>query len=171
MAKIVIIIEDCRDKVSPNCTKTFSRTPGRRGRPSVNCVPCRDALKAKTASKSGADVAEHDCNSVGWDCMVNNGVKEHHQISKVVTCPCNNTFTVMLGRRGRQPTKCEACRHAGTVYRENTEGEMELIRAEEAREKAREKAEQAGRERAARLCEMMKPIIDRDNRRRNLVKV
>lgn len=168
MAKVTIYVEDCRDKVSPNCTKTFERV-AKRGRPQLSCNPCREFTKTSAVSrKSVAQVASHTCNADGWDCMVNNGVQEHHQVSVTMQCPCGNSFVVATGGRGRKATKCEACREAGTVYRTNDDGMIEAIRAETLAEEQREKAEQAGRERADRLFQMMRPLIERDNKRRKV---
>lgn len=162
--RISYVVTECRDKVSPNCTKTFKRKV-QRGRPAVNCTPCKE-FKVPSAVPAAES---HDCNSEGWDCMFNNGVKEHNK--KSVTereCPCGNKFHIKLGR-GRKATKCDSCRSNGTVYRMNEDGELDAIRAETLAEEQREIREQNGQDRARRLVEMMAPLIARDAKRRTLV--
>lgn len=141
--KITLIQTDCRDKVSPNCTKTFMRKV-QRGRPQVNCDACK-AFKTTVVKSLATTVAAE----------VGKG-----------QCPCGNVFDINPGR-GRKPVKCPDCRTAGTVYRMNAEtGDMDEIRREALVEEQRELREQAGRDRAARLVEMMRPLISRDNKRR-----
>jgi hypothetical protein len=141
MAKIVIIIEDCTTQVSPKCTKTFERK-AQRGRPAKSCEPCRELIKA------GKAVSSMVANEIGKG-----------------KCPCGNVFDINPGR-GRKPSKCHDCRTAGTVYRKNDDGTMDAIRAEALAEEQREIREQAGKDRAARLCDMMQPLIARDSKRR-----
>lgn len=136
MAKVTIIIEQCATQVSPECTKTFERKP-QRGRPAKSCEPCRNYAKVDkpTMAKGSLDR----------------------------TCPCGASFQVKPGR-GRKAVKCDTCRAAGTVYRQNSDGDIEAIRAETLAEEQREKAEQAGKERAGRLCEMMEPLLRKSSR-------
>lgn len=140
--KISFIVTDCRDQISPNCTKTFKRFV-KRGRPAVNCPACK-ATKVQVVTQGTA---------------VPNMERE---------CPCGNKFNIKPGR-GRKATKCDDCRSNGTVYRLNEEGELDAIRAETLAEEQRELREQAGKDRAARLVEMMSPLIARDTKRRSLV--
>lgn len=135
--KITYTVTECRDKVSPDCTKTFNREV-KRGRPQVNCDACK-AYKVKPVIT--ADVPA----SLERECF------------------CGNKFSIMPGR-GRKPTKCNDCRAAGTVYRENEDGEIEAIRAATLAEEQREKAEQAGKERAANLTIMMGPLLRKTDR-------
>jgi|SRR3954468_8308930 len=172
MAKITVITEDCRDKVSTECEGTFTYER-KRGRPPVNCPKCREVLKSNQSAKpvsvrKVAEVETHDCNSVEWECIVNNDVTDHRKVSKLENCPCGNTFTVALSGRGRRATKCNACREAGTVYRANDDGMMEAIRAETLAEESREIREQNGRDRAQALWERMQPLIERDTKRRKV---
>ena len=135
--KITYVVTTCRDQVSPNCTKSFNREV-KRGRPQVNC----DACKAHKGTPAvSADVPA----------------------SLERECPCGNKFTIMPGR-GRKPTKCNDCRAAGTVYRENEDGEIEAIRAATLAEEQREKAVQAGNERAANLTILMGPLLRKTDR-------
>lgn len=160
--KISFVVTDCRDQISPNCTKTFKRFV-KRGRPAVNCPACKGVKAVATAAES------HDCNSEGWDCMFNNGVKSHNKVASMEReCPCGNKFNIKPGR-GRKATKCDDCRSNGTVYRLNEEGELDAIRAETLAEEQRELREQAGKDRAERLVAMMSPLIARDNKRRQMV--
>ncbi len=180
MAQVVIFVEECRAKVSPNCTKTFERIK-QKGRPALSCPPCREFNKTPRATKRVAKKAapvkvviatsmEHECNSDGWDCMVNNDVVDHNKMGvSVRKCPCGTDFKIMPGR-GRKASKCQSCREAGIVYRVNDEGELAVIRAETLAEEQREKAEQAGKDRAERLFNLMQPLIARDSRRRELAK-
>lgn len=165
MALRTFIVEECRAKSSPDCTQTFKRER-KRGRPQLDCNPCR-AARTK-AAPAIAKVMVHDCNSEGWECIVNNDVTDHHRKAEFTrSCPCGNTFIVKAGR-GRKAEKCDSCRNAGTVYRLNDEGTVETIRAEALAEEQREIREQAGRDRAARLCELMAPLLLRDEKRRKL---
>jgi len=149
--KISYTIETCRDQLSPECTKTFNREI-KRGRPQVNCNACK-AYKVPVAPRGKQNI-EGKPEQVERDC------------------PCGKKFMVTTIGRGRRPSKCEACRDAGTVYRANDDGVIEAIRAETLSEEQRELREQAGRDRAAALVALMKPLIDRDEKRRkSLVKV
>jgi hypothetical protein len=151
MARISYTIETCRDKISADCTGTFHRII-KKGRPQVNCEPCKAALKAPVRKPRVAKTV----------------VKVEQPAEKTVECPCGKSFVVATTGRGRRPTKCTVCREAGTVYRTNDDGLIEAIRAETLAEEARELREQAGRERAERLVEMMKRLHDRDAKRRLL---
>jgi hypothetical protein len=145
--KITLVQTDCRDKVSPNCTKTFMRKV-QRGRPQVNCDACK-AFKAAVPSKSLSDVVQAELGKG--------------------QCPCGTVFDINPGR-GRKPSKCQDCRTAGTVYRRNAEtGDIDEIRKEALAEEQREIREQNGRDRAARLVDMMAPLIARDAKRRSLI--
>lgn len=149
--KITYVVTECRDKVSSNCTKTFQREV-KRGRPQVNCDACKavKAPVAKTETKQPKKVAKP-------------AVDEAPSLDRL--CPCGNTFQIRQGR-GRKATKCDACRAAGTVYREDEDGQLQAIRAEALAEEQRELREEAGRQRSARLTEMMGPLIRRDEERR-----
>lgn len=179
MAKITIVVQDCRDQIAPSCEKEF-RFERKAGRPPVNCSVCREFIKNEMLAKAAervaareaakaAKVVEHDCNSPEWDCMFNNGVKEHHHKFKSVKCPCGTIFLVDVSGKGRKPTKCDACRDAGTVYRTNDDGTIDAIRAETLAEEQREIKDQNGKDRANALFERMQLLIEKDNRRRKLV--
>lgn len=145
--RITLVETNCRDKVAPNCTKTFMRKV-QRGRPQVNCDACKAFKTAAPSPSLAATVAA--------------------ELGKG-QCPCGNVFDINPGR-GRKPSKCSDCRTAGTVYRRNSEtGDMDEIRREALVEEQREIREQAGRDRAARLVEMMQPLIVRDEKRRSLI--
>lgn len=144
--KITLVQTECRDKISPQCTKTFMRRV-QRGRPQLNCDVCK-AAKSPAKPRTGA------VNAV--EAVISKG-----------QCPCGNAFDINPGR-GRKPTKCNDCRSAGTVYRLDADGEMQTIRAEALAEEQRELREQAGRERAERLVELMRPLIKRDEARRKI---
>jgi hypothetical protein len=148
MALVTIHIEDCRDKVSPDCTKTFERIAGR-GRPALSCLACRTYKPPTKPRKAKAVV-----------------VVEPVPAERTIECPCGTSFTVATSGRGRKPSKCSTCRDNGTVYRTNDDGIIEAIRAATLAEEAREKAEQAGKERAGRLVEMMNRLHERDAKRR-----
>lgn len=142
--KITYVVTECRDKVSPNCTKTFNREV-KRGRPQVNC----DACKAdKTVKPTGIKIT-------GLGPVLER------------LCPCGNKFMINPGR-GRKAQKCDDCRAAGTVYRMDDDGELQAIRAEALAEEQRELREENGRQRAARLVEMMKPLLS-DKRERKVI--
>ena len=149
MAKIVYEIRDCLVKQSPACTKTFKREL-KRGRPPVACPVCRDfkAAKAPRVTKPVAQVATVDVNR---------------------TCPCGTVFQIDPTTRGRKPSKCDPCREAGTVYRADEDGVMQAIRAEALAEEQRELREQAGRERAERLCALMEPLLKSTKERKVIV--
>ena len=131
--KITYVVTECRDKISPECTKTFKREV-KRGRPQINCAPCKAVKVPQTAST-----------------VVDPATLERE-------CPCGNKFSVKLGR-GRKASKCDDCRSNGTVYRTDEDGELQVIRAETLAEEQRELREQAGKERAARLCDLMAPLL------------
>lgn len=137
--KKTFVETDCRDKIAPNCTQTFMREV-KRGRPQVNCDAC------KTYSKPKVSLTGTVVNELGKG-----------------QCPCGNVFDINPGR-GRKPTKCNDCRAAGTVYRENEDGEIEAIRAAALAEEQREKAEEAGRIRAEALFQRMQPLLRRTDR-------
>jgi hypothetical protein len=139
--KVVFEIRDCTVKSSPACTGTFQREL-KRGRPPVACIPCRTIAKVVKVSPVSA---------------------EKVPASLERTCPCGSTFQANPGR-GRKATKCVPCREAGTVYRANDDGVLEAIRAETIAEEQRERAVQAGQDRAERLCQMMQPILAKRNR-------
>lgn len=135
--KITYVVTTCRDQISPQCTKTFNREV-KRGRPQVNCDACKASKGIPAVSASVPASLEREC-------------------------PCGAKFTVLPGR-GRKPSKCDNCRAAGTVYRANEDGELEAIRAEALAEEQREKAEQAGKERAAKLTILMGPLLRKTDR-------
>lgn len=137
--KISYVVTECRDKISPDCTKTFNREVGKRGRPQVNCFACK-AYKAPTAPRATSES------------------KSAEPASRERLCPCGSTFTVSQGR-GRKATKCASCREAGTVYRTNDDGMIEAIQQDQLSREQQERDEARGRERAANLFEMMKPLI------------
>lgn len=149
--KITYVVTECRDKISLRCTKTFNRKV-QRGRPQLNCEACK-AVKAPVKPRATKTVVSQVTNS---EVIVKKG-----------NCPCGNVFDINSGR-GRKPSKCNDCRSAGIVYRADNDGEMQAIRAETLAEEQRELREQAGRERAERLTLLMKPLIDKDERRRKL---
>lgn len=133
--KIVLEQRDCKTKVSPDCTGTFTSEP-RRGRPFVSCLACRVVKPAKVPSTATSSERE---------------------------CGCGATFTVSPGR-GRKATKCAACREAGKVYRRDDEGVIQEIRAEQIAAEERERKEAAGKERAMLLTEMMKRLNRKTHR-------
>jgi hypothetical protein len=135
---------ECRAKSSPNCSKTFKRKI-QRGRPQLDCNACKAGPKPAVKSAVTTSVA----------------------LPVQGNCPCGNTFEIKPGR-GRKRTKCDSCRDAGTVYRTNDDGDLEAIRAEALAEEQREIREQNGRDRAARLVEMMKPLL-KDTRERKVI--
>jgi hypothetical protein len=139
--KITYKVVECRDKISPNCTKTFNLEV-KRGRPQVNCDACKSAGKA--VRPSGVVVTD------------SGPVLER-------TCPCGAKFTINPGR-GRKATKCNKCREEGVVYRANDDGQLEAIQAATLAEEQREKAEQQGRERAANLMILMGPLLRKTDR-------
>lgn len=146
--RISYVETECRDKISPNCTKVFMRKI-QRGRPQVNCEACKN-VNAPTKVKT-----------------VKATIKAAETLSGEMVdreCPCGNTFQVKAAGRGRRAEKCETCRAAGTVYRANEEGELEAIRAETLAEEQRELREQAGRERAEALFLRMQPLLKRTDR-------
>lgn len=121
---------ECRDKISPNCAGSFVKSVGR-GRPSVNCLPCREA--SKSPSKPRTTAAN----------PINPETNER-------TCGCGVKFVVKTGR-GRKAEKCQACREAGTVYRRNDDGILEAIQTEQIERETRERREAAGATRALLL--------------------
>lgn len=131
--KISYIVTECRDKISPKCTKTFNREI-KRGRPQVNCEPCKAVKVAKPVTVDGV-------------MALGKG-----------QCPCGAEFDINPGR-GRKPTKCNDCRAAGTVYRADDNGDLQAIRAEALVEEQREIREENGRQRAAALVDMMAPLL------------
>jgi hypothetical protein len=83
-------------------------------------------------------------------------------------CPCGTAFDVNPGR-GRKPSKCDACREAGTVYRLNDDGDIQTIRAETLRREQEEKTIQAGKDRAERLFNLMAPLLKSTKERQVIV--
>lgn len=148
MAKVTIYVYDCMTKVSPDCTKTFQREP-KRGRPPVSCPACRTV--AKKAPTKAAKPAES---------IVAPSLDR--------TCPCGTVYQIKPGR-GRKAEKCEQCREAGTVYRADEDGQLQAIRAETLAEEQRELKEQAGKDRAALLCQMMEPLLKANKERKIIV--
>lgn len=143
MAKIVIEIHECKTQISSECTKTFQRSPGR-GRPAISCPPCREAKKPVAKKAATYTVTEVPGERV---------------------CPCGTKFQVKPGR-GRKAEKCDGCRDSGTAYRQNSEGVIEEIRAETIRREQAEILEQKGKDRAEALTDMMRPLHERDAKRR-----
>lgn len=135
--KITYVVTECRDKVSPNCTKTFNREV-KRGRPQLNCHACK-STKVVTPRVNSFDVPEAS------DSLER-------------TCGCGSTFTVKTGR-GRKAGKCGACRSAGIVYRRDDDGVLQEIRAETLRIEQQEIREENGRIRAQNLFDLMAPLI------------
>lgn len=140
--KVTYIETECRDKISKDCTKTFMRKV-QRGRPQINCDACKASKTAPAATSNLAKAVENE-------------------IGKRV-CPCGVVFDITPGP-GRKPSKCDGCRSAGIVYRQNNDGEIETIQAAQLAEEQRERAEAEGRERADRLVEMMRPLLEKRNR-------
>lgn len=141
MAKIVIQVHDCKLKTSKQCIGTFQRTP-KRGRPPVACEACRNEKRPSLSSLVAQQLGKGQC-------------------------PCGNVFDINPGR-GRKPSKCPDCRTSGKIYRTDDEGKMAEVRAETLRREQAEKSEQAGRDRAENLFNMMKPLIARDANRRKV---
>ncbi|KAI4219179.1 MAG: hypothetical protein L6R40_008734, partial [Gallowayella cf. fulva] len=137
-----IEIRECQTKISPTCTGTFQRVPGR-GRPPVACPDCKASKVKPAATAKVVEVEEPDTER---------------------TCPCGQTFHIKLGR-GRKASKCDDCRANGPVYRADEDGELQAIHAETLAEEQREIREQAGKERAERLVIMMGPLL-RDRERK-----
>jgi hypothetical protein len=148
MAKIVYSVEECRDKISSDCTGTFNRLV-KRGRPQVNCDACKAAKVPASTRKLNA------ANPIN--------VETRERI-----CGCGATFTVKAGR-GRKAEKCDDCRESGKVYRRNDEGALEEIRAETLRREQEEKKEAAGKLRAENLFMMMKPLLKNTRKREVIV--
>jgi hypothetical protein len=142
MAKIVIERRDCKLKIAQTCKGFFERTP-QRGRPPVGCPDCMTArAKVKVVRQPKAPA---------------------EPISLDRTCGCGAVFQIKPGRGGKA-TKCDACREAGKVYRMDDEGVLQEIQAEVIRREQAEKAEQAGKERAQLLVDMMRPLLAKRNR-------
>jgi hypothetical protein len=144
MALVKYIKTDCRAKTSEKCSGTFMRKL-QRGRPQLDCTACK--ANRTTPAKAAVQAAQE----------ITQGI-----------CPCGNTFEIKPGR-GRKPSKCQECRDAGTVYRANEDGELEAIRAEALAEEQREIREQAGKERAAALFDMMAPLLKSTRERKVIV--
>lgn len=121
---------ECRDKISPNCAGSFVKKVGR-GRPSVNCEPCREAAKAPAKPRTAS------ANPINPE-------------TNERTCGCGVKFQVKPGR-GRKAEKCDDCRQAGTVYRRNDDGVLEAIQAEQIQRETQERKEAAGKQRALLL--------------------
>jgi hypothetical protein len=149
--KINYIETECRDKVSPHCTKVFRREV-KRGRPQVNCEACKNfkaptgRFAAKPASKVTTELTKAVSGELGKG-----------------QCPCGNVFDINPGR-GRKPSKCHDCRTAGIVYRTDEDGRIQEIRAEALAEEQREIREANGRDRAENLFQRMQPLIQKRNR-------
>jgi hypothetical protein len=139
--KITYVVTECRDKISPQCTKTFTREV-KRGRPQVNCDACKS-----------------------FATPVNKPVKSDktEPVSLERECPCGTKFTVEPGR-GRKASKCSACREAGTVYRTNDDGLVEAIQKDQLDREQHERDAEAGRLRAQNLFDMMAPLLKRRDR-------
>lgn len=143
--KIVMIVEDCRDKISPNCMGTFTRKV-QRGRPQVNCDVCRatkapgKVVAAKMALPSEAPIPREQTN----------------------VCPCGTEFTFVV-KRGKKPSKCQACREGNKVYRMDDDGVMQEVAQEKLDRERALAREKAGRERAEHLFQMMQPLIRRSD--------
>lgn len=142
MAQIVLEVRDCKIQISPDCTKTFQRTP-QRGRPPVACSECRK-MNVKPAA-------------------VRTQVNDINPDTQERVCGCGQTFKIKPGR-GRKAEKCDSCREAGKVYRRNDDGDLEEIRAEALRREQEEKREEAGKLRAQNLFDMMKPLLEKRSR-------
>lgn len=136
--KVTYVVTECRDKLSPECTKTFNREV-KRGRPQVNCDACKNFI-------AGAPKTAEDSS----------GIRQG-------TCGCGNKFDILPGR-GRKPTKCNDCRANGTVYRTDDDGQLQAIRAEALAEEQRELREEAGRARAEALVARMAILIEKRNK-------
>jgi len=141
MATVTFEIRECLIKTSSNCTGTFQRQV-KRGRPPVGCEACRKSPVVSTPTRK----------------MATTKVESSPAEERTGECPCGNKF-VIKGGRGRKPTKCEDCRTKGTVYRLDADGLIQTIQADMLEREARERAEEAGKQRAMNLIEMMKPLL------------
>lgn len=137
MAKITLITDDCKRRTSPNCAGTFTyeRKPGR---PPVACQHCKTPVRKVSLS---SEVSTRPTQG---------------------TCGCGKTFTIQP--RGRISNRCEDCRANGTVWREDSDGMVQMIQASQIALEEQEKRDAAGDERALALFERMQPLLAKRNR-------
>lgn len=142
MARITIVTDNCKRKISPECTGTltYERKPGR---PPVACMPCRDMKKAKAATSDSVSVRPTEG-----------------------TCGCGQKYAIQP--RGRISNRCTDCRENGTVWRTDDDGQIQRISSDEhTREISREEQErkdEAGRKRASDLFDRMQPLLAKKHR-------
>lgn len=142
MARYTIVKDDCKRKISPHCTGTFTYER-KKGRPPVACMPCRSFKPVRVATTPKKVVVVPDRPTEG-------------------TCGCGNKFGVQA--TGRIPIRCEECRASGTVWRTDSDGVLQMIRAEQVAREEQERKDAAGHERAKNLVERMKPLLEKKNR-------
>jgi hypothetical protein len=83
---------------------------------------------------------------------------------KSATCPCGTEFTFIKPARGRSREKCDGCRDAGIMYRQNDSGGFDAKTLQDQAEEERERKEALGHERAANLVKMMHPLLQKRHR-------
>jgi hypothetical protein len=142
MARITIVTDNCRSKISPACTgtMTYERKPGR---PPVACKHCRDLKKVKATATNSVNVRPTEG-----------------------TCGCGNKYVIQP--KGRISNRCTDCRENGTVWRADEDGQVQRISSDEhSREVSREEQErrdEAGRKRASDLFDRMQPLLAKKHR-------
>ena len=145
MARITLITDDCKRKVSPQCTGTFT-FERKRGRPPVACQPCRNhkvEIRPRTSSASPQQVSKRP---------------------ESVVCGCGTTFPV-LNTRGSLPKRCLKCREDGVTWRKDASGNTVAISAAQLNREQMEKSHAISRERAMLLQEAMKKLNNKTDRK------
>jgi hypothetical protein len=147
MARITLITDDCKRKVSPLCsgTFTFERKPGR---PPITCPACRE-FKAANAPKPKATAKPSEKAS---------------KRPESVTCGCGKVFPV-TNSRGALPKRCTECREAKLTWRADDEGNVKLIQADQIRREQQEFSNKVSRERAMLLQGMMEKLNKKTDRK------
>jgi len=146
MARITLITDDCKRKISPQCTGTFT-FQRKAGRPPIACQPCRDFKAASTRPKT-----------------VKASPQQVSKRPESVVCGCGTTFPV-LNTRGSLPKRCTKCREDGVTWRKDASGNTVAISAAQLNREQMEKSHAISRERAMLLQEAMKKLNNKTDRK------
>jgi hypothetical protein len=144
MARITLITDDCKRKISPECTGTFT-FERKAGRPPITCPACR-AAKATPTPKVAKPVQVVSTRP------------------ESVICGCGKVFPV-LNARGTVPRRCPECREDGISWRKDQAGNNVAISAAQIAREQQEKSHAISRERAMLLQEAMKKLNAKKDRK------
>jgi len=141
MAKLTLVKDICKRQASPQCTGTFTYER-KKGRPPVSCAACR-SIKVSVVRTARPSVVASSRPTEG-------------------KCGCGNNFQIQA--RGRISNRCDDCRTNGTVWREDSDGMIQMIQAAQIAREEQERKDALGDERARNLVDRMRPLLEKKHR-------